>query len=91
MNNLIVSYDLYQPGQDYKAIEEAIESLGEAIKIHQSVYYVRSSKSVTDARKAIHAKMDSNDTLIVIDASNNLWSGAIPRSVKRFLDIYWED
>ena len=90
MNNLVVSYDLYQPGQDYSAIEDAIESLGNAIKIHQSVYFVRSSKNAMDARKAIHAKMDSNDTLIVIDATNNLWSGAVPRNVKDFLDICWE-
>lgn len=42
-NNLIVSYDLYSPGQDYSKVIDAIKALGSWAKVQKSVWYVNSS------------------------------------------------
>ena len=70
-NNLIISYDLYSPGQDYSAVIDAIKSLGSWAKIHKSVWYVNSSYSAEQAVDAVWTHMDRNDSLFVVDATNN--------------------
>lgn len=70
-NNLIVSYDLYNPGQDYSKVIEAIKDLGSWAKIHKSVWYVNSNYSASQAVDKVWAAMDTNDSLFVVDASSN--------------------
>ncbi len=70
-NNLIVSYDLYNPGQDYSKVIEAIKALGSWAKVHKSVWYVNSSYTATQAADKVWATMDRNDSLFVVDATNN--------------------
>ncbi len=70
-NNLIVSYDLYNPGQDYSKVIEAIKGLGSWAKIHKSVWYVNSNYSASQAVDKVWAAMDSNDSLFVVDATSN--------------------
>ncbi|WP_312591156.1 MULTISPECIES: CRISPR-associated protein Cas2 [Stenotrophomonas] len=70
-NNLIVSYDLYSPGQDYSKVIEAIKALGSWAKIHKSVWYVNSSYTAAQARDKVWATMDRNDSIFVVDATDN--------------------
>ena len=70
-NNLIVSYDLYNPGQDYAKVIDAIKSLGSWAKIHKSVWYVNSKLTASQAVTKVWAVMDRNDSLFVADAINN--------------------
>lgn len=70
-NNLVVSYDLYNPGQDYSKVIEAIKSLGSWAKIHKSVWYVNSAYTASQATDKVWAVMDRNDSLFVVDATNN--------------------
>ena len=76
-NNLIISYDLNSPGQDYEKIFEKIKSLGDWAKVQKSLWYVDSNLSAEEARDAVFTVMDSNDSLIVIDSKNNnvAWIG----------------
>jgi len=69
-NNLVISYDLYNPGQDYAKVIEAIKSLGSWAKIHKSVWYVNSSHTASQAVDKVWATMDRNDSLFVVDATN---------------------
>jgi hypothetical protein len=69
-NNLFISYDLYNPGQNYEKVGEAIKSLGNWAKVQKLFWYVNSNYSSAQARDIVGAKMDGNDSLIVIDASN---------------------
>ncbi len=71
-NNLIISYDLQSPNQDYEAVSDAIKSLGNWAKVHRSVWYVNSIHSAEKARDVIAKVVDHNDSLFVADASNNL-------------------
>ncbi|WP_204377165.1 CRISPR-associated protein Cas2 [Xanthomonas nasturtii] len=70
-NNLIVSYDLYSPGQDYSKVIEAIKALGSWAKVHKSVWYVNSSYTATQAADKVWEAMDRNDSLFVVDATSN--------------------
>jgi hypothetical protein len=65
--NLLITYDLDKPGQDYKAIHEKIKSLGRWHHPQLSVFYVHTALSPIQAHNAIANVMDSNDKLIVAD------------------------
>lgn len=70
-NNLHVSYDLYAPGQDYEKVIAAVKELGGWAKIHKSFWYVNSTYTAAQACAHVWAVMDTNDSLYVVDASNN--------------------
>lgn len=91
-NNLLISYDLYSPGQDYKNVIEAIKSLGNWAKVHKSYWYVSSSMTAKQAADKIWTKMDSNDSLIVINASTNdaYWFN-LSQEVSSYLRSKWVD
>lgn len=70
-NNLFISYDLYAPGQNYERVIEAVKSLGNWAKVQKSFWYVNSRYSSAQARDIMWAAMDANDSVIVIDSTNN--------------------
>lgn len=91
-NNLFVSYDLHTPGQNYEAVIEEIKNHGSWAKIHYSLFYLSSSESAEQVAKAVWLKMDFNDRLIVVDASNNdaYWF-KLEDKVSDFLQNHWKD
>jgi len=89
-NNLIISYDLYKPSQSFFVVETAIKSLGPAIKVHQALWYVKSQATVSEAKETIMAVMDANDTLFVVDASNNgVASHNVRVEAEQFIEANW--
>lgn len=89
-NNLFVSYDLHSPGQDYDKVADAIKSLGAWAKVQYSLWYVKSQLSASDASEKVWAVMDRNDSLIVIDATNNnaSWYN-LSQEVSYFIKEHW--
>lgn len=89
-NNLIVSYDLHQPGQDYTPVIEAIKDLGSWAKIHRSVWYVSSDFSASEAVNKVWPTMDRNDSLFVVDATNKnaAWQN-LSNEVSDFIKSHW--
>lgn len=77
MNNLFISYDLNSPGKDYSSVIESIQSLGNWAKVQKSFWYVSSTLTAAQAVEKVWAHMDANDSLIVVDATNNTaaWHG----------------
>lgn len=90
-NNLFISYDLYSPGQDYSSAIEEIKSLGNWAKVHKSFWYVNSSLTAEQAAKRVWAKMDSNDSLIVVNATDNdaYWYN-LSEEVSRHIQEQWK-
>jgi hypothetical protein len=70
-NNLFISYDLMNPGQNYEKVAKAIVSLGTASKLLFSLWYVNSNFTAPQARDAVAAAADPNDKILVVDATNN--------------------
>ncbi|MFS8121360.1 hypothetical protein QD336_02960 [Rhizobium sp. BR 250] len=71
-NNLHISYDLNNPGQNYEKVIEVIKGLGNWAKVHKSFWYVNSNLTAAQARERVWAAMDKNDTVYVVDATNNI-------------------
>lgn len=90
MNNLFISYDLKSPGQNYDRVIEAIKGLGSWAKVHYSFWFVSSNHSAQKAAEIVRRAQDNNDTLIVVDASNNeaSWYG-ITDEVSHFIQRNW--
>lgn len=68
--NLLVTYDLDRPGQNYDAVRGRIESLGKWLHVQQSVYYLHTALNAQQTHSAIWQVMDSNDRLIVADVTH---------------------
>jgi hypothetical protein len=64
-NNLVVSYELNNPGQNYEKVIAAVKDLGSWAKVHKSVRYVRSAYNATQAVEKLWAVMDANDSVFV--------------------------
>ncbi|QMT41263.1 hypothetical protein [Neisseria shayeganii] len=86
MNNLLITYDLHFSGQDYQALIEKIQSLGQAKSILKSVWVLKTSLSADVVRKSLQTVMDKNDFIFVcrfdewsafmLEESNQFISGA---------------
>ena len=89
-NNLFISYDLHSPGQDYEKVADAIKGLGSWAKVQYSLWYVKSGLSASEAGEKVCSVMDSNDSLIVIDATNNFasWHN-LGQEVSDFIKTHW--
>lgn len=89
-NNLHISYDLYSPGQNYEKVIERIKSLGNFAKIHKSYWYVNSVYTARQAADHVWGVMDKNDTVYVVDATNNnaAWQN-LPTNVASHIKDRW--
>jgi len=87
-NNLFISYDLNSPGQDYTSGIEKIKSLGSWAKVQQSHWYVSSNFTAKQACDHVCSVMDENDTLIVIDTTNDdaAWQNLSDKVTKHIQD-----
>ena len=90
MNNLFISYDLKNPGQNYDRVIAAIKTLGSWAKVQYSLFYVSSVYSAKQAAEIVRRAQDANDTLIVIDTTANeaVWYG-IDQEVSTFMQQNW--
>jgi hypothetical protein len=87
-NNLFVSYDLDAPGQNYNRVIAAIQALGDAVRVHQSLFYVKTILSTKDAEARVWAAADSNDRIIVIQAADAWWHNPLP-GAQEFIQQRW--
>ncbi|WP_441004498.1 hypothetical protein [Pseudocolwellia agarivorans] len=80
-NNLFISYDLNSPGQNYVAVIDKIKSLGSWAKLQESHWFVTTSYSAEQALRQILLSTDRNDSLMVVDVSNQraVWENIDPQ------------
>ena len=72
-NNLFVLFQLRGVERDgaEKEITRAIEGLGAALRLHETLWLIDSSCSVGDAAERVRAAMTADDCLVVVDSSND--------------------
>ncbi|ODT70408.1 MAG: hypothetical protein ABS69_15425 [Nitrosomonadales bacterium SCN 54-20] len=63
----IVAYDLRMHDQDYPPVIEAIEKLGEAVRLQYSLFCVRTSLPIEEVYRRVRESIDDNDRLIVTE------------------------
>lgn len=71
-NNVHVSYDLFAPDKNYERVIAKIKTLGNWAKIHKSYWYLKTTLTAGQVRDAVWSAMDGNDSLYVVDATNNV-------------------
>lgn len=86
-NNVFVTYDLIKT-KDYIAVHTAIRGLGVWAKVTESNWYVRTQYDLETCFNRVHKAMDSDDKLIVIDASGNnaRWINIDPVESKKIIE-----
>lgn len=89
-NNLHVSYDLINPGQNYEALIERIKQLGSWAKPHMSFWYVNSGYTASQAVDHLKPVLDANDKVYVVDATNNAaaWN-SLPTNIADHIKEQW--
>ena len=70
--NLFIAYDLVSPGQNYEAVRDKIKELGKWHQFQLSLFYVHTEYSPMAAFNYVHASMDGNDRLAVINAADGV-------------------
>lgn len=70
--NLFIAYDLHAPSQDYRAVREAIEDLGQHYQFQLSLYYVHTPYTPEEAFAIISRHIDLDDRLAVINAERGI-------------------
>jgi hypothetical protein len=75
------------PGQNYDAVQMAIQSLGKYAKLQFSLYYVHTALNAREAYNFVAAAMDSNDRLVVVDAIGGVVSS--PQNVIDAINGVW--
>ena len=88
--NIFISYDLNAPGQNYTNLIEEIKKIGDWAHVQGSLWHVKSNLTPTQIRDLLLPRIDKNDSLIVIDASNNIvsWSN-VSTAVAEHLNSTW--
>lgn len=69
-NSLFISYELCNPRENYQQIVAAIRSLGDAVQVQYSLWYVKSNFDSSQARDIVANVIDLDDTLIVVDVTH---------------------
>ena len=73
--NLFVAYDLNNPGQNYEKVIAEIKRHGSWVKVEFSLFYLDTNETAPQVRDAVWRVMDSNDKLMVIEATDAAWNG----------------
>jgi len=76
MNTFLISYDLGLPEtiSDYHILIEYIKFYGVWAKPLQSVWLIKTNKSIARVRDEIKLRIDSNDRVLVIDVTGTAWA-----------------
>lgn len=89
-NNLLVFYRCADTAGAGTAVLSSIKSLGSAVRLLDTCWYARSALSAPEAASAIWATMGSNDSLLVVDATEGeaAWRNVEPQAAE-FIKEEW--
>lgn len=75
MNTYLISYDLRVPetSEDYKKLINHIKSYTSWATPLKSVWFIKTSKSVSQIRDDLNTETDANDGILVIDVTGSNW------------------
>lgn len=66
MKTYIITYDLLQPGRDYRTLFKALEAYGIRWHALESTWLIRTAQSAAQVRDWLLAHIDGNDRLLVM-------------------------
>lgn len=84
MSVYIVTYDLNSPGQNYEPLHSAIKSCGNWWHYLDSTWLVSTTLSATEVTQRLLPKIDKNDNLLVIGATDE-YAGWLPKKAWQWI------
>lgn len=79
MRALLITYDLKQPGQNYKALHERIKGLGLWWHYLESTWIALTSQSPDQAWNTIQPAFDTSDRCLILDVTGDAYQGWLPQ------------
>lgn len=75
MRTFLISYDLRVPetSEDYKRLIDHIKSYEHWATPLKSVWFIKTSKTVSQVRDDLNTETDANDGILVIDVTGSNW------------------
>lgn len=70
-HNLLVSFELADPLDNYERLARTLASLGPPVKIGAMLWYLDSARTAREAEAALRPALGPGDTMVVVDASSN--------------------
>jgi predicted NAD/FAD-dependent oxidoreductase len=83
----MISYDLHKPEKNYEKLEEAILSLGSAIRPLYSLWFVETQLSTREARDYLKKFIDTDDRILVMRASKDWATMRIDKTYTGWLKV----
>jgi hypothetical protein len=71
---LQIHYCLKSPGGDYAAVGDYIKGFGTWAHVHESLWFVRTSKSVGTVRDELKQIVRVGDRVVVLDVTSDSWA-----------------
>ena len=75
MPRYVITYDLHEPGQNYDALVERINSYPKCAKLMRSTWSVVTSQTSEQIRDHLKQAIDGNDKLLVGELGTSAWYG----------------
>jgi hypothetical protein len=76
MNVYLITYDLRQPGRDYRSLHAAIRSYGNHLHPLESTWFIASNLDAAAIRNDLARHVDINDGLLVLKCAQvAAWQG----------------
>ena len=71
----IIAYDLHQPGQNYKLVEEKIAQLEETCKILNTTWIAKTKQTAREIYDLVKPALDRNDRIFIapINLATSWW------------------
>jgi hypothetical protein len=74
MRTIQISYDLKQPDHLYTALEDYIQTYGRRSHPLDSMWLVKTDKSVSEVRDELLRVVDAHDEVLVFDVTGAAWA-----------------
>ncbi|TML05853.1 MAG: hypothetical protein E6G41_09070 [Actinobacteria bacterium] len=76
MRTIQISYDLKQPDHYYTALDDYLQSYDRRSQPLESMWLVKTNKSVSEVRDELRRVVAANDEILVFDVTGAAWASS---------------
>jgi hypothetical protein len=73
---IAIHYYLKSPGGNYATVDAYIETLGTWAHIHESLWFVRTTKTVSEIRDELAARLRTQDRILAVEVTGDSWASS---------------
>lgn len=84
--NYIIIYQLNEPGQKHKKLEDKLSSYSNSIKCFNTAWLVRTKKGVEEIGNELEKIIAENDDLLILQAGKNKFTSLTDKKANRWVN-----